>query len=78
MLAQVTDTEPHEFIWSLGDTHLYLNHLDIAKQHIEREPQPLPKLTLNKDIKDIFDFTMDDIQIEYYNPLPILNYEVNR
>jgi len=56
MIAQVTDLEPGEFIHTTGDTHLYLNHLEQAKLQLTREPRPLPKMKINPDVKDIFDF----------------------
>ena len=56
MIAQVTGLEAGEFIHTTGDTHLYLNHLEQAKLQLTREPRPLPKMKINPDVKDIFDF----------------------
>jgi thymidylate synthase len=78
MLAQITDMEPYEFIWTTGDTHIYLNQLEAAAIQIEREPQPLPKLWLNPEVKCIFDFKEEDIKILDYNSLEEIKYELAR
>jgi len=70
MIAHVCDLTPAEFIHSFGDVHLYLNHLEQAKLQLSREPRPLPKIVLNKEIKNIFDFKYEDIQLIDYNPHP--------
>jgi thymidylate synthase len=66
MIAQVVDMEPYEFIWTTGDSHIYLNQLESARAHVKREPQPLPKLWINPEVKDLFAFTVDDFRIEGY------------
>ena len=70
MMAQVTGLEVGEFIHTTGDTHLYLNHLEQAKLQLTREPRPLPKMKINPDVKDIFDFKYEDFELTDYNPLP--------
>ncbi len=70
MIAQACDLDVGDFVHTLGDAHLYLNHLDQAKEQLTRTPRPLPKLILNPAKKDIFDFTFEDIQIVNYDPHP--------
>ena len=76
MIAQVCDLEAGEFIHTLGDAHLYLNHLDQARLQLSRMPYELPKLVLNPEVKDIFDFTYEDIKIENYVSHPHIKAEV--
>ena len=66
MLAQVCGYEPKEFIHTIGDVHIYKNRFDVVKTQIEREPLPLPRLVLNKDIDNLFDFKIEDIKLEGY------------
>lgn len=66
MLAQVCGYEPKEFIHTIGDAHIYKNHFDVVKTQIEREPLPLPRLVLNKNIDNLFDFKIEDIKLEGY------------
>lgn len=66
MLAQACGYEPKEFIHTIGDAHIYKNHFDVVKTQIEREPLPLPRLVLNKDIDNLFDFKIEDIKLEGY------------
>lgn len=77
MMAQVCGLEPGEFVHTTGDTHLYLNHLDQARLQLTREPRPLPKMTLNPDVKSIFDFQYDDFQLSDYNPWPHISAKVS-
>lgn len=70
MIAQVTGLEAGEFIHTTGDTHLYLNHLEQAKLQLTRDPRPLPKMKINPDVKDIFDFKYEDFELIGYDPLP--------
>ena len=76
MIAQVCGLEPGEFIHTLGDAHLYSNHIEQAKLQLSRTPYELPKLVLNPEIKDIFDFTYEDIKIENYVSHPHIKAEV--
>ncbi|AKU17340.1 thymidylate synthase [Luteipulveratus mongoliensis] len=66
MVAQVTGLEPGDFVHTIGDAHLYLNHVDQARLQLSREPKPLPRLVLNRDIKDIDAFELEDISLEGY------------
>ena len=77
MVAQVCGYEPYEFIHTFGDAHIYLDHIDQIKEQLTREPRKLPKLVLNPDIKNIFDFTIDDIKIEDYDPWPPIKGKVS-
>ena len=70
MMAQVTNLLPGEFILTLGDAHLYANHLEQARLQITREPRPLPSLELNPDVTSIFDFTYEDFKLLDYDPHP--------
>ncbi len=70
MIAQVTDLEPGELIISLGDTHVYRNHFEQARQQLEREPRPLPRMWLNPAVKSLFDFSFEDFKLEGYDPHP--------
>jgi thymidylate synthase len=76
MIAQVCGLEAGEFIHTLGDAHLYLNHLDQARLQLSRMPYELPKLVLNPEVKDIFDFKYEDIKIENYVSHPHIKAEV--
>jgi thymidylate synthase len=70
MIAQVCDLQPGEFVHTLGDAHLYENHLDQARELLSREPRPLPKLKLNPEIRDIDGFRFEDIEVVDYDPHP--------
>jgi thymidylate synthase len=72
MIAQVCGLQVGDFVHTFGDAHLYLNHLDQAKEQLSREPKTLPKLVLNPAIKNLNDFTFEDISIEGYDPHPAI------
>ena len=77
MIAQECGLKPGEFIHTLGDAHIYLNHIDQCKLQLTREPKPLPTLTLNSDKKSIFDFVYEDITITGYDPHPHIKGEIS-
>ena len=70
MIAQVTNLAPGEFIHTLGDAHLYLNHLEQTEEQLTRSPYPLPAMKINPDIKSVFDFTFDDFELLGYESHP--------
>lgn len=76
MIAQVCGLEPGEFIHTTGDTHLYLNHLEQAALQLSREPRPLPKMKINPEVKNIFDFKYEDFTLEDYDPWPAIKAPV--
>jgi thymidylate synthase len=76
MVAQVTGLQPGEFIHALGDAHLYLNHLDQAREQLTRKPYPLPRMRLNPEVKDIFAFRYEDFKLENYQAHPHIKAEV--
>ena len=77
MMAQVTGLRPGEFIHTLGDAHIYLNHLDQVNTQLTREPRALPSVRLNPEIDSIFDFSYQDFSIENYNPHPHIRGEIS-
>ena len=72
MIAKECGLEPGEFIHTLGDAHLYLNHEEQAKEQLSREPRKLPTMHLNPDVKSIFDYTYEDFTLEGYDPHPAI------
>lgn len=77
MMAQVTGLEPGELVYSTGDTHLYLNHLDQARLQLTREPRPLPTMKLNPDVKNLYDFKFEDFELVGYDPWPHIKADVS-
>lgn len=77
MIARVTDLEPGDFIHTLGDAHIYLNHVEQVKLQLTRQPFPLPKLILNPDVKSIFDFQYSDFRLEGYQAHPHIKGDIS-
>ena len=76
MMAQVTGLEVGEFVHTLGDAHIYTNHIDQLKMQMERELRALPQMIINPDVKSIFDFKYEDFKLEGYDPHPHIKGEV--
>ena len=70
MLAQVTNYSPGEFIHTMGDAHIYKNHLTQVKEQLARKPKSLPRMQLNPNVENIFDFSYEDFTLTDYNPAP--------
>ena len=77
MMAQVTGLKPGDFVHSFGDAHLYLNHLDQAREQLSRTPYPLPTMRINPDVKDIFGFKYEDFSLENYRSHPHIKAEIS-
>ncbi|MBY0122706.1 thymidylate synthase [Bacillus sp. S/N-304-OC-R1] len=77
MIAQVCDLEPGDFIHTLGDAHIYLNHLDQVNLQLTREPKALPKMKINPEVKDIFSFKYEDFELVDYDAHPHIKGEVS-
>lgn len=77
MMAQVTGLKPGDFIYTTGDTHLYLNHIEQARLQLTRTPRSLPVMRLNPDVKNIFDFVYEDFTLENYDPWPHIKADVS-
>lgn len=77
MVAQVTGLQPGEFVHSFGDAHLYRNHLDQAREQLQREPRPLPTMKLKSEVTDLFAFVYEDFTLENYDPHPHIKAEVS-
>ena len=76
MVAQVTGLKPKEFVHTLSDTHIYLDQVDAMKELITREPKTLPRVKINPDVKNIFDFKFEDFELLDYDPLPPMKIPV--
>ena len=66
MIAQVCDLEAGEFVHTLGDTHIYSNHIEQVNKQLQREPHPLPRMVLNPAVRDLFAFRIDDFELKDY------------
>jgi len=76
MIAHVTGLKPGEFVHTLGDTHVYLNHVEPLKEQLKREPKPFPKLLIKRKVENIEDFTIDDFEVQGYDPHPKITMEM--
>jgi thymidylate synthase len=77
MVAQATDLQPGHFVHTLGDAHLYLNHLDQARLQLTRQPRPLPRMDINPERRSLFDFVYEDFRLIGYEPHPHIKAEVS-
>ncbi len=77
MVAQVTGLKAGEFIHTLGDAHIYNNHFEQVEEQLKREPRKLPRMVINPEIKNIFDFKYDDFKLEDYDPMPHIKAQVS-
>jgi thymidylate synthase len=76
MIAHVTSLKPGEFIHTLGDTHVYMNHVEPLKQQLERKPRPFPKLNITRNVREIDDFKFEDFEMIGYDPYPAIKMEM--
>jgi thymidylate synthase len=76
MVAEVCNLEYGEFVHTLGDAHIYINHLDQVNEQLKRAPKPLPQMKINRKIKNIFDFKYDDFELIGYDPYPLIKAPV--
>jgi thymidylate synthase len=76
MVAQVCDLEPGDFVHTFGDAHIYLNHQEQVQLQLSREPLPLPKMSINPSVKDIFEFQFEDFELKDYQSYPAIKGEV--
>ena len=76
MIAQVSGLEAGDFIWTGGDTHLYVNHLEQVDLQLSRDPRPLPIMQINPAVQDLFAFQFEDFQLLQYDPYPAIKAPV--
>jgi thymidylate synthase len=72
MVAQVTGLAPAEFVLTLGDAHLYLNHVEQAREQLARTPRPFPRMRLNPRVRELHDFAYEDFALDAYEPHPAI------
>lgn len=77
MMAQCAGLQPGDFVHTLGDAHIYLNHLDQVREQLQRTPRALPRMTINPDIKDILGFSYDDFRLTDYDPYPAIKAPIS-
>jgi thymidylate synthase len=77
MIAQVTGLKPGDFVHTLGDAHIYINHLEQVKLQLTRQPRSLPVMTLNPEVKSIFDFKFEDFVLSRYDPHPHIKGDIS-
>jgi thymidylate synthase len=77
MMAQVTGLKPGEFVHTLGDAHIYLNHIEQVKLQLSRKPYPLPVMKINQEVKNIFDFKYEDFELVGYESHPHIKGEIS-
>ena len=77
MIAQVSDLQPGDFVHTMGDAHLYSDHLEQARLQLTRDPRPLPTMTLNPGVKDLFSFRFEDFTLSEYDPHPHIRAKVS-
>jgi len=76
MIAQVCDLKPFEFVHTFGDVHIYSNHIEGANEQLNREPNTLPTMVLNKEVRDLFKFQYDDFKLHGYDPHPSIKFDI--
>lgn len=76
MIAHVTGLHPGEFVHTLGDTHVYLNHVEPLREQLQRKPRPFPKLTIRNDVRDIDNFKFEDFELVGYDPHPPIKMQM--
>ncbi len=72
MMAHVTGLKPGDFVWTGGDTHIYNNHMDQVREQLTREPKAVPSIRFKREVKEVWDFTIDDIELIGYDPHPAI------
>jgi thymidylate synthase len=76
MIAQVTGLKPGDFVHTFGDAHIYTNHFDQVQLQLSRQEKPYPKMNLNPEVKNLFDFKFEDFTLEGYDPWPAIKAPV--